>query len=258
MRRLTFSALVLSLLFTGCAKKDNSQNTQSGQSGAQTSTQQPNSPSGTPASVTPGANPQNSAAAVSTPNPAPPAPTREFNDADSGKAGAAAPAAPTAITIPAGTTISVHLDNAISTATAQPGQEFSASVSRASRGIPPGSRASGTIVNAASAGRFKGGAVLTLRLNRLTINGQPYQVSTAPLSMTSKARGKRTAIVTGGGAAVGALIGGLAGGGKGALIGTLAGGGAGAAGSAFTGNREIALPAEATLSFRLSRSVTLR
>ena len=58
--------------------------------------------------------------------------------------------------------------------------------------------------------------------------------------------------MAGGGAALGGLIGGLAGGGKGAAIGLAAGGGAGAGGAAFTGNKDIVLPAESALSFELN------
>ena len=64
--------------------------------------------------------------------------------------------------------------------------------------------------------------------------------------------------MAGGGAGLGALIGGLAGGGKGAAIGALAGGGAGTAGAAFTGNKDIVLPAESALSFKLDQPLTLR
>jgi hypothetical protein len=62
----------------------------------------------------------------------------------------------------------------------------------------------------------------------------------------------------GGGAGVGALIGGLAGGGKGAAIGALVGGGAGTAGAAYTGNKEIVLPAESALSFKLLQPVDVK
>ena len=55
----------------------------------------------------------------------------------------------------------------------------------------------------------------------------------------------------GGGGAAGALIGGLAGGGKGAAIGAALGAGAGTGGAGLTGNREILLPAETPVSFKL-------
>jgi hypothetical protein len=54
------------------------------------------------------------------------------------------------------------------------------------------------------------------------------------------------------------VIGGLAGGGKGALIGAAAGAGAGTAGAAYTGNKEIVLPAESTLSFKLAEPLTVK
>src|SRR5437016_3814607 len=53
----------------------------------------------------------------------------------------------------------------------------------------------------------------------------------------------------GGGAAAGALIGGLAGGGKGAGIGALAGGAAGTGVAAYTGKEEAVVPAEAAITF---------
>jgi hypothetical protein len=73
-----------------------------------------------------------------------------------------------------------------------------------------------------------------------------------------KGKGKRTATLIGGGAGLGAIIGGIAGGGKGAAIGALAGGGAGTAGTAFTNNKDIVLPAESALSFKLAQPVQIK
>jgi hypothetical protein len=117
--------------------------------------------------------------------------------------------------------------------------------------IPRGARARGVVVDAKPLGRFKGGAVLEVKLNSITVNGSEKSIETSAVSRTEKGKGKRTGVLAGGGAAVGALIGGLAGGGKGAAIGAVAGGGAGAGGAAFTGNKDIVLPAESVLSFRL-------
>jgi hypothetical protein len=93
------------------------------------------------------------------------------------------------------------------------------------------------VVDAKALGRFSGGASLTLKLTSTNL---------------------RTAVLAGGGAAVGALIGGLAGGGKGAGIGALAGGGAGTGGAAFTGNKDIVLPAESAISFTLEQSLEVK
>jgi hypothetical protein len=78
------------------------------------------------------------------------------------------------------------------------------------------------------------------------------------MTRTEKGKGKRTAVMAGGGAALGALIGGLAGGGKGAAIGAAAGAGAGTGGAAFTGNKDIVIPAESAVSFTLSQPLQLR
>jgi hypothetical protein len=74
--------------------------------------------------------------------------------------------------------------------------------------------------------------------------------------LTEKGKGKRTARTTGAGAAGGALIGGLAGGAKGLAIGAAEG--AGLVGGAFTGNKQIELPAESSLSFQLNEPMTLK
>jgi hypothetical protein len=83
-------------------------------------------------------------------------------------------------------------------------------------------------------------------------------VQTAMVTQNLKGKGKRTGAMVGGGAGLGALIGGLAGGGKGALIGAAAGAGAGTAGTAFTGNKEIVLPAESAVAFTLKEALKIR
>ena len=123
---------------------------------------------------------------------------------------------------------------------------------------PRGASASGTVVDAQPLGKFKGGARLDLRLNSVTLNGQQVAVNTSIIDRQVKGKGKRSAVMIGGGAGLGALIGGLAGGGKGAAIGAGAGAAAGTGGTYFTGNKEIVLPAESALSFKLKEDVTLR
>jgi hypothetical protein len=92
----------------------------------------------------------------------------------------------------------------------------------------------------------------------VTISGDAYDIKTSSVSRCQKGKGKRTAAMIGGGAGGGALIGGLAGCGKGALIGALLGGGAGTAGAAYTGEKEIVLPAESALSFKLTEPLTVK
>ena len=92
-----------------------------------------------------------------------------------------------------------------------------------------GTAVTGTVVDAKPLGRFAGGAVLSLRVDSMNVNGSDMPVQTAMQTFTAKGKGKRTAVMAGGGAALGGIIGGLAGGGKGAAIGLAAGGGAGGA-----------------------------
>jgi len=90
------------------------------------------------------------------------------------------------------------------------------------------------------------------------VNGSELPVQASARSFSAKGKGKRTAVMAGGGAALGGIIGGLAGGGKGAAIGLLAGGGAGGAGAAFTGNKDIVLPAESAVGFQLTQPLELK
>jgi len=173
------------------------------------------------------------------------------------------PALPPPVVIDAGTLLTVTIDQTVSSKTNNNGDPFAASLAAPiSVGgvtvLPTGTRAKGTVVQADSAGRVKGGAVLALTLDSITVNGQPYSIQTSEFEETIKGRGKRTAIGAGGGAAFGAIIGGLAGGGKGAAIGALAGGGAGTAGTAFTGKRDITIPAETRLHFKLTAPLTIQ
>src|SRR5256885_10515342 len=122
------------------------------------------------------------------------------------------------VTVPAGTVITVRLANAVGSKLSNSGDQFHASVATPVEVdekvvLPSGADASGKVVQAVPLGRFKGGAVLKLALDSVTINGDAYDVKTSSVSRYLKGKGKRTAAMIGGGAGGGALIGGLAGGG---------------------------------------------
>ena len=123
--------------------------------------------------------------------------------------------------------------------------------------VPSGSNAAGEVLLAHRRGKFKGRSALALTLTRLEVKGTIYRIDTATLARSKKGKGKRSAALIGGGAGMGMLIGGIATGGVGLLVGGLAGGGAGALGAAFTGNRDLSLPAETVVTFRLQDSLTL-
>lgn len=159
--------------------------------------------------------------------------------------------------------LSVRMNQSINVKHAQAGQPFSGTVVNpvsvdGNMVIPSGSTAEGVVVRAHKRGRFKGASVLQLTLTGLNVNGRHYRIDTSSLTRTKKGKGKRTAAFIGGGTGLGMLIGGVATGGVGLLVGGLAGAGAGTAAGAFTGNRDIDIPAESVVNFRLAEPIHLR
>jgi hypothetical protein len=172
-------------------------------------------------------------------------------------------AAPRPIVVKAGNKIVITADESVSSKTSNSGDRFDASIAEPvvvgdRVVIPKGSKATGTVTDAKSAGKFKGNAAITVTLRSVTVHGEEYRLKTTEVTESGKGRGKRTAVGVGGGAAVGAIIGALAGGGKGAAIGAGAGAGAGTAGAAFTGNRDITIAPETRLTFELEEPLEVR
>lgn len=167
------------------------------------------------------------------------------------------------VVVPAGTVITVRLSSPVGSKSSRTGDPFTASVAEpvsvdGKTVIPAGAAAQGTVVEAKAKGKIKGEARLKLVLDRITVGGNSYPIATALHLNVARGKGKRTAVATGGGAALGAIIGAIAGGGKGAAIGAGVGAGAGFAGGTFTGNSQIELPAESAVSFKLTEALTLK
>ena len=207
-----------------------------------------------------GSNP-NSANGGSAPNSASSA--QPASSGGGSSAPSSASSAPESVSIPAGTELHVTLDTALSSKDSAAGDSFEATVSEpvTVHGeviVKRDARARGTVVDARPSGRLSKPALLSLELKSVQVNGAWVPVRTQALTMEGKSHKKRDIIAIGGGSALGALIGGIAGGGKGAAIGAAAGGGAGTAGAAVTGKKDITLPAESHVSFRLSRSASVQ
>lgn len=188
--------------------------------------------------------------------------TSDTKSADANKKGSVNPFS-TTVVVPAGTPIEVVLDQAVGSKISESGQKFDATVAEAVEVdgkvvIPRHARAQGIVREAQPAGKFKGGARLSLTLDSVEVEGKRYEIRTSSPTMSTKGKGKRSAALIGGGAAAGAIIGALAGGGKGAAIGAAAGGGAGTGGAAFTGDRDIKLPAETRLTFKLREPLEIK
>ncbi len=120
--------------------------------------------------------------------------------------------------------------------------------------IPRGSRAR---LVAISQGANKDA---TLDLRYVTLAGRGYVLTNASEGKTGPGglgANKRTAKYVGGGAAVGAVLGAIFGGGKGAAIGALAGGAGGAGAQVYTA-RKKEIPAETELKYKLAEDLQLR
>jgi len=252
--------LSISLMIVGCQNKPNTTEQQAAPAATQ--------PESTPANAqsTPAQQATNSTAApakvpvtatnttpaqVATAKPVQPAPPPP------------PPPPPPPVVIKAGTVLTIRLGQEITTKQTQTGAPFDGTMANpitvnGKTVVPGGSQVQGAVTHAKKAGKFKGAAELSLALTSITINGHVYNIRTELVSQQSTGKGKRSAVMIGGGAAGGAAIGGLAGGGKGAAIGALVGVGAGAIGAGASGNRDITLPVESVLSFKLDAPLTLK
>lgn len=170
-------------------------------------------------------------------------------------------------TVSAGTEVQIRTDQAINIKdNGRAGETYSGSVAHdvldqsGNVAIPKDSRAQLRVV---ALNKESGSNELSLDLDSVTVNGQIYKMSAESTSaMSSTRRGglgknKRTGEYVGGGALAGTLLGALAGGGKGAAIGALAGGAAGAGAQVLTRGKELSIPAETVLRFRLENPVSL-
>lgn len=171
---------------------------------------------------------------------------------------------PADVNIPAGSQLAIRINQRISVKSTPAGTGFDGEVVEGWQDgngrviLPKGTPVSGMVVESHRRGHFKGASILELRLTSLTLNGTQYPLETRDLTRTKKGKGKRTAALIGGGTGLGMLIGGVASGGTGLLIGGLAGGGAGTAISGLTGNRDLDIPAESIVRFRLADDLTLQ
>lgn len=158
-------------------------------------------------------------------------------------------------TVPAGTKIEVRTNDTIDMKNSSDGRIFSGVVnqdvmdSAGNLVIPRGANAELIVRNVSSKD-------MAVDLESVSANGRRYVVAASEYDRGSKdglGANKRTGKYVGGGAAIGAIIGAIAGGGKGAAIGALGGGAAGAGAQVLTRGRSVRIPAESVLTFRLEQ-----
>ena len=115
----------------------------------------------------------------------------------------------------------------------------------------------GKLAYAKEAGHFSGSSELELELTRMVVDGTDYPLVSDDYTVKGKGRGGDTAKKVGGGAVLGAIIGGIAGGGAGAAIGAGVGSAAGAGVQVLTHGKEVKVPSETLLEFKLQQPATV-
>jgi hypothetical protein len=169
------------------------------------------------------------------------------------------------VVVPAGTQIIVRTGSTIDSTKDAAGKLYPAQIQQdvldgtGAVAIPAGTNANLQIVNASQGGALKG-QDLTLNLYSVDLNGQQYRVDTSSVTENGKSNigmNRTTAEYAGGGGVLGALLGAAFGGGRGAGIGALAGAGGGVITQLFTHGKQVKVPAETTLTFRLTQTLVL-
>jgi hypothetical protein len=165
-------------------------------------------------------------------------------------------------TLPAGQPIMIRMIDGVDSSKNHVGDIFHASLETDLNvsGVLVARRGSdvyGRLASADEGGKFSGKSELQLELTRLVIDGKDYPLLSSDYNLQGKGRGGDTAKKVGGCAVLGAIIGGIAAGGKGAAIGAAAGGGAGAGVQILTKGQQVKVPSETLLEFRLQQPTTV-
>lgn len=169
---------------------------------------------------------------------------------------------PPGITVPAGVTLPLVLETAISSATSRSGDRV---VARLAEGVrvgeklllPAGSEVRGQVTAAVPSGRVKTRARLAFAFDTLVLEGEEHSIGTGPIDITAGGTHKRDAATIGIGAGAGAIVGAIFGGKKGAAVGGLIGGTAGTGVVLVNTGREVALGSGTRVTVRLTRETRL-
>jgi hypothetical protein len=252
-RQLSIVAILLMLAVANGCHKASTPSPADSKSGDQTSATQTSTNGAAPDN-----NPADPSAAPRTQG------TQVAQDAASTTQGA--PVAPNAVpeqlVIPAGTPITVRLQQRLSSASAVPGERFEAVVDEpvvvGDRVlIRVGALAEGHVIVARHSGRLHHPGELGLTLDRVTLDRQIITLNTSHVVARGGSHKKRNWGWIGGGTGGGAVIGALAAGGQGALIGSGIGAAAGTTTAFITGKKNVVFGNERRLRFRVNQDVPL-
>ncbi len=164
------------------------------------------------------------------------------------------------IEIPSGTNLIIRMLDSVDSEHDSVGKTFRATIDEpvmvnGQVAVPRGAEAVTKLIVDTESGKFTGKTALTLGLQSLQINGRVIDITTSEVTKTSASRTSHTAKTVGGGAVVGAVLGGIIAGGKGAVIGAATGGAIGAGADILTKGQKVKIPSETRLSFLLQRSL---
>ena len=175
-----------------------------------------------------------------------------------GIAAAAAVGAP--LTVPAGATVTIRMLDSIDTGTNYAGETFRATLDSpllvdGQAVVPKGAEAIGRLVSVERSGRVQGRPMLTLELTALNFEGKSVAIQTSSYQEAGPSQTRRTAILAGGGAALGTILSVVAGGGF--LLGSNVGAAAGTAVQAVQGGKQLRIPGESLITFTLQSPIYL-
>lgn len=169
--------------------------------------------------------------------------------------------------VPVGTQLRIRMNDTISSKEGRAGDKFTATVVNPSRYEE--AKVSGHIRSIRKSGRVEGRTTMSLSFDSIrlpdgrsgALRGEVLRVYDSNSAdkvdeegrVQSGGRGKQTLKRSGIGAVAGAVIGGLAGGGKGAAIGMIVGGAAGAGSIAVTGSKELKIERGTDILIRVNR-----
>ncbi len=181
----------------------------------------------------------------------PPPPQQNNGDYSSSNSG---------LELPAGTQLTVRMIDSVDSEVSRMGDTFRASIDEpvmvnGQSVIPRGADVVARLVDDQKSGKIQGRTVLKLVLTSVSVNGRPVEISTQDVIKESSSRGARSAKVIGGTTALGAIIGGIAGGGRGAAIGAGSGAAVGTGAQEVTKGQRVRIPSETRLVFTLSYGV---
>ncbi len=168
-------------------------------------------------------------------------------------------------TLPPGTVVSVRTIQPIDANEAAEGRTFPATIAQDIRNpegrvlIPRGSPAT-LVIRRVREGEIRSSEIV-LALDSIQVGPHHYSAVSTPVKVSGKrgiGKNERTAKMVGGGAALGTLIGAIAGGVGGAAVGALAGAATGGGIQVATRGPRVRVPAETVLNFRLEEPMHLR